>query len=99
MGRRKLRSRVSALLTDLGWEGLFELELIEREDGGWHAIDMNPRPYGSMALAIGAGCNLPALWCRHLLGAPVACHTGYAGRALSLDRRRPAPWPVAAAHG
>ena len=72
-GSPELRSRVSALLTDLGWEGLFELELIEREDGGWHAIDMNPRPYGSMALAIGAGCNLPALWCRHVLGEPVTC--------------------------
>jgi FAD-dependent urate hydroxylase len=71
-GSPELRSRVSALLADLGWEGLFELELIEREDGGWHGIDFNPRPYGSMALAIGAGCNLPALWCRHVLGEPVA---------------------------
>jgi len=70
-GTPELRSRVCALLADLGWEGLFELELIEREDGGWHAIDMNPRPYGSMALAIGAGCNLSAIWCRHLLGEPV----------------------------
>jgi FAD-dependent urate hydroxylase len=70
-GSPELRSRVCALLADLGWEGLFELELIEREDGGWHAIDMNPRPYGSMALAIGAGCNLPAIWCRHVLGEPV----------------------------
>ena len=68
-GPPELRRRVSALLGDLGWEGLFELEVIEREDGGWHAIDMNPRPYGSMALAIGAGCNLPALWCRHVLAA------------------------------
>ena len=67
-GSADLRSQVCGLLADLGWEGLFELELIERDDGGWHAIDMNPRPYGSMALAIGAGCNLPALWCRHVLG-------------------------------
>ncbi len=66
----ELRSRVCELLADLRWEGLFELELIERADGGWHAIDMNPRPYGSMALAIGAGCNLPAIWCRQVLGDP-----------------------------
>jgi thioredoxin reductase/predicted ATP-grasp superfamily ATP-dependent carboligase len=70
-GAAELRSPVCGLLADLGWEGLFELELIEGEDGGWHAIDMNPRPYGSMSLAIGAGCNLPALWCRHVLGEPV----------------------------
>ncbi len=70
-GSAELRSRVCGLLADLGWEGLFELELIECDDGGWHAIDMNPRPYGSMALAIGAGCNLPAIWCAHVLGRPV----------------------------
>jgi predicted ATP-grasp superfamily ATP-dependent carboligase len=64
-----LRQRVTSLLADLAWEGLFELELIETaEDSDWHAIDMNPRPYGSMALAIGAGANLPAIWCEHLLG-------------------------------
>jgi predicted ATP-grasp superfamily ATP-dependent carboligase len=78
-GSPELRSRVCALMTDLGWEGLFELELIERDDGGWYAIDMNPRPYGSMALAIGAGCNLPAIWCRHVLGEPVQATRAQAG--------------------
>lgn len=84
-GSPELRSRVSGLLTDLGWEGLFELELIERAEGGWHAIDMNPRPYGSMALAIGAGCNLPAIWCRHVLGQPA---DGVAARATAGVRYR-----------
>ena len=78
-GSPALRSRVGDLLADLGWTGLFELELIEREDGGWHAIDMNPRPYGSMALAIGAGCNLPAIWCRHVLGEPARSGRAAAG--------------------
>jgi FAD-dependent urate hydroxylase len=63
-----LRQRVTSVLEDLGWEGLFEIELIESADRHWHAIDMNPRPYGSMALAIGAGANLPAIWCEHLVG-------------------------------
>ena len=63
-----LRRRVVGMLADLAWEGLFELELMETAGGVWHAIDMNPRPYGSIALAIGAGANLPSLWCRHLLG-------------------------------
>ena len=74
-----LRDRVVSLLTDLGWEGLFELELIEAQGGAWHAIDVNPRPYGSMALAIGAGANLPAIWCRHLLGQPVTESRATAG--------------------
>lgn len=63
-----LRRRVISLLEDLGWEGLFELELIENRDSGWHVIDMNPRPYGSMALAIAAGANLPGIWCEYLTG-------------------------------
>ena len=64
----ELSARVLGLLAELGWEGLFELELIELHNGEWAAIDLNPRPYGSMALAIGAGANLPALWCSYLLG-------------------------------
>jgi FAD-dependent urate hydroxylase len=63
-----LRRQVVALLEDLSWEGIFELELMETGSSTWHAIDMNPRPYGSMVLAIAAGANLPSLWCRHLLG-------------------------------
>ena len=88
-----LRRQVVALLEDLGWEGMFELELIEAlERGGprWHAIDMNPRPYGSIALAIGAGANLPSLWCRHLLGSspePVTAVPGVFYRWTDADLR------------
>jgi predicted ATP-grasp superfamily ATP-dependent carboligase len=63
----ELRERVVGLMEALEWEGLFELELIARRDGGWSAIDLNPRPYGSLALAIGAGANLPAVWARQVL--------------------------------
>ncbi len=85
-----LRRRVVALLTDLAWEGLFELELIETAGGRWHAIDMNPRPYGSIALAIGAGANLPSVWCRHLLGDdpdPVTATAGVFYRWTDADLR------------
>jgi FAD-dependent urate hydroxylase len=85
-----LRERVVALLDDLGWEGLFELELIEGERASWHAIDMNPRPYGSLALAIGARANLPAIWCRHLLGsasAPARAAPGVFYRWTDADLR------------
>jgi predicted ATP-grasp superfamily ATP-dependent carboligase len=63
-----LEQRVSLLLEEIGWQGLFELELIKRADDGFAAIDLNPRPYGSLALAISAGANLPAIWCQHVLG-------------------------------
>ncbi len=67
----ELHRRVAALIEALGWRGIFELELIERPDGGLGAIDLNPRPYGSMALAVAAGSPLPAIWCATVLGRPV----------------------------
>jgi predicted ATP-grasp superfamily ATP-dependent carboligase len=63
-----LSERVVALLQTLGWQGIFELELIEGADGSYTALDLNPRFYGSVALAIAAGANVPAVWCDWLLG-------------------------------
>jgi FAD-dependent urate hydroxylase len=74
----------------MGWEGLFELELIERGIRDWAAIDCNPRAYGSLALAIAAGANLPAVWCSHLLGrqpAPVSAQPGRFYRWEDADLR------------
>jgi predicted ATP-grasp superfamily ATP-dependent carboligase len=70
---------VEALLSRLGWEGIFELELLRYPDGHFAAIDFNPRVYGSMTLAIDAGANLPAVWCRHLLGLPASRATARPG--------------------
>ena len=39
-----------ALLAGLGWQGLFELELIGTPDGEWVPVDLDPRPFGSLAL-------------------------------------------------
>jgi FAD-dependent urate hydroxylase len=63
-----LTDRVVALLAAFGWKGIFELELLERSDGSYAALDLNPRLYGSVALAVAAGANLPAIWCDWLLG-------------------------------
>jgi FAD-dependent urate hydroxylase len=65
---RGLSDRIVTLLSIVGWEGIFEVELIARPDGSLSTIDLNPRVYGSLALAIAAGANLPALWCRWLVG-------------------------------
>ncbi|WP_159444957.1 carboxylate--amine ligase [Pseudonocardia thermophila] len=56
-----------ALLGDLGWSGLFNLQMISTPDGH-HVIDLNPRVYHSLALAVDAGANLPAIWTALLLG-------------------------------
>jgi D-aspartate ligase len=58
---------VGKLIRTLGWQGIFELELIERPDGEFAAIDFNPRLYGSIALAARAGAPIPVVWCNWLL--------------------------------
>jgi predicted ATP-grasp superfamily ATP-dependent carboligase len=63
-----LHERVRSLVSAIGWEGLFELELIERPDGRIAAIDFNPRPYGSLSLARAAGVPLATIWCQWALG-------------------------------
>lgn len=62
--------QVRDLLAALEWEGIFELELIRTGPAAhdFVPIDLNPRPYGSMALACAAGAPLAAIWCDWLLG-------------------------------
>jgi predicted ATP-grasp superfamily ATP-dependent carboligase len=66
---------VAAFMRELGWSGVFNLQLIER-DGRDYVIDLNPRFYVSLTLAVAAGLNLPAIWTSLLLGLPVDAH-GY----------------------
>ena len=58
---------VSRLVASLGWEGIFELEAVERVPGDYAVLDFNPRIYGSLALAVRAGAPLPAVWCDWVL--------------------------------
>jgi predicted ATP-grasp superfamily ATP-dependent carboligase len=52
--------------------GLFELEvLFDRKTGEHFAIDLNPRGYGQMTLAMARGNDLPVLWYRLMTGQPV----------------------------
>ncbi len=85
-----LRERVGDLVGSLGWQGIFELELIETAPGTYSAIDFNPRLYGSLALAVSAGAPLPALWCDSLLGrdpAPCVARAGYSYRWEDAELR------------
>src|ERR687888_1043878 len=74
-----LLMRIGRLLSLLGYEGLFEVELI-LVDSDFATIDFNPRIYGSMALAEAAGANLAAVWCDPVLqgggAAPTAARVG-----------------------
>jgi hypothetical protein len=59
---RSLAERVEALLRALGWFGLAELQFIDGQGPEPFLLDLNGRFYGSLALAVGSGSNLPAIW-------------------------------------
>jgi predicted ATP-grasp superfamily ATP-dependent carboligase len=67
-----LAARVEAMLADLGWVGIFEVELIGRPDGGFATLDLNPRVFGTLALVSAAGAPLAEVWCRWLGGQATA---------------------------
>jgi len=58
---------VTQLMSLLRWSGIFQAQFV-RSGQTSYLIDLNPRIYGSLALAIAAGLNLPAIWADLLLG-------------------------------
>jgi hypothetical protein len=62
-----LEDQLAQLVRELRWSGIFHAQLI-RNGRGSYLIDFNPRPYGTLALAIRASANLPAIWVDLLLG-------------------------------
>ena len=64
----ELEQGVGHIMKVLGWSGLFEMEFRRTPRGESYLIDLNPRIYGSLALAVAAGLNLPAIWIDLLLG-------------------------------
>lgn len=64
----RLSEQVTLLLRELGWLGLSELQFIKPADGDPVLLDFNGRFYGSLALALAAGVNLPDTWARIATG-------------------------------
>jgi predicted ATP-grasp superfamily ATP-dependent carboligase len=60
----ELADGVRRLLVELGWFGLAQLQFILPDGGEPQLIDLNPRFYGSLELAVASGPNLPAIWAR-----------------------------------
>ena len=56
-----------AFVRATGWQGIFQTDTLETNDGRLALIDFNPRLFSSMSLDIAAGANLPAVWCDWLL--------------------------------
>ena len=64
----RLAEQVTLLLRELGWFGLSELQFIKPAGGEPVMLDFNGRFYGSLALALAAGVNLPDTWARIVTG-------------------------------
>ncbi len=85
----RLERAVGRLLELIGWEGIFQVQFIEHR-GRRCLIDLNPRIYGSLALALGAGQNLIGIWTDLLLGRTPGVdgyRTGIRFRREELDVR------------
>jgi len=57
-----LADGAARLLRELRWCGLAQLQFLRPPGSEPHVIDFNGRLYGSLALAVGAGADLPGLW-------------------------------------
>lgn len=68
---RELAEKVNALLADIGWWGLVELQFLTGDDGIPHLIDFNGRFFGSIALTNAARPGLADAWGRLALGESV----------------------------
>jgi predicted ATP-grasp superfamily ATP-dependent carboligase len=87
----RLAEQVRALMDAIGWRGIFQLQMIEGDDGVIRPIGLNPRLFGSISIARAAGVPLSTLWCDWLLGKepqPVTCTPGVAYRWEQGDARR-----------
>lgn len=84
----QLIARAGGLLAGLGYRGLAQLDFMRGPDGPV-LIDVNPRYYGSLALALAAGVNLPSAWHAVTVGAepprPGSYRTDVTYRWLAAD--------------
>jgi len=55
-----LRVATERLIGGLGWRGLFMVEVLRDDAGTPWFMEVNGRPWGSMALAVGRGLHYPA---------------------------------------
>jgi predicted ATP-grasp superfamily ATP-dependent carboligase len=88
----RLAAGAARLLVELGWFGIAELQFVSVAGRGPVLIDLNGRFYGSLALAVAAGVNLPAMWAaaatRREVPTPAVARVGLRYQWLEGDLRR-----------
>ncbi len=74
---RELIEPIERLLLGAGWRGMFMVELLRDRDGGWWFMELNGRPWGSLALARRRGLEYPAWALARALDENVALPAAY----------------------
>lgn len=70
-----LYSRIKAMLTELGYEGIFCIEFLIGEDDQLYFLEVNMRNSGWSYASTCAGMNLPMLWCESMLTRQIPAHS------------------------
>jgi predicted ATP-grasp superfamily ATP-dependent carboligase len=86
------------LVESLGWSGAAQIEFkLDERDGVYKLIEMNPKFWGTLDLAIRAGVDFPVLLRDLLLGRPVRERSYRAGVRYRFwfDRALAAHWQLA----
>jgi biotin carboxylase len=68
--------RTASMLADTGYWGLAQVDFVATPSG-YVLLDINPRFYRCLPLAMACGTNLPALWHAVTVGRPVGGPRGY----------------------
>jgi predicted ATP-grasp superfamily ATP-dependent carboligase len=69
-----LRELGMKLLSELNWHGVAMVEFkLDRRDGSYRLMEINPKFWGSLDLAIAAGVDFPWLAVQLALGRPIVC--------------------------
>jgi predicted ATP-grasp superfamily ATP-dependent carboligase len=77
-----------ALLRELRFEGLAMVEFRREGEGTPVLMEVNPRPWGTLGLAVDAGVDFPRLWAEGWTGPPPSYRAGVKRRWLAGDLRR-----------
>lgn len=87
--QKKLIGDIARFVHSLGFEGLFDVDIIETTEGKWYFVELNLR-YGAAGYAVaGSGLNLPAMYADYRInGTPidVNCTLPQTGRRFASDK-------------
>jgi hypothetical protein len=93
-----MESRVRRLIERLEWTGIFHVRLLQIGERVY-LTGFEPTVYPSLALALAAGLNLPAIWVRAMMGGDVQPCSYRVGVRYRAEEQEVRTLAAALAHG